>query len=98
MLIALPFRQDKLFTLSSFVINDVIKEKPTKMARITVEDCLEMIDNRFAIIHLAAKRVGQLDKGSKRLVDCKNMHTVAALREISAGKVRIDEKRKKTIK
>ena len=67
------------------------------MARITVEDCLEMIYNRFAIVHVTAKRVRQLDKGSKRRINCKNENPVVALREIAAGKVRIDEKRKKTI-
>jgi len=57
------------------------KEKTGTMARITVEDCLKMIDNRFAIVHVAAKRVGQLNRGSKRLVDCTNEHAVAALRD-----------------
>ena len=57
------------------------------MARITVEDCLERIDNRFEIIHVAAKRVRQLDKGSQRLVTCKNQNAVTALREIADGKV-----------
>ena len=61
------------------------------MARITVEDCLEKLDNRFAIVHLAAKRVRQLDRGSKRLVDCKNENPVTALREIAAGKVILGE-------
>ena len=59
------------------------------MARITVEDCLERIDNRFEIIHVAAKRVRQLDKGSQRLVTCKNQNAVTALREIADGKVLI---------
>ena len=59
------------------------------MARITVEDCLERIDNRFKIIHVAAERVRQLDKGSKRLVTCKNENAVTALREIADGKVGI---------
>jgi DNA-directed RNA polymerase subunit omega len=59
------------------------------MARITVEDCLERIDNRFEIIHVAAKRVRQLDKGSQRLVTCKNQNAVTALREIADGKVAI---------
>ena len=59
------------------------------MARITVEDCLERIDNRFKIIHVAAKRVRQLDKGSQRLVTCKNQNAVTALREIADGKVAI---------
>lgn len=61
------------------------------MARITVEDCLEKLDNRFAIVHLAAKRVRQLDRGSKRLIDCKNENPVTALREIAAGKVILGE-------
>ena len=65
------------------------------MARITVEDCLEMIDNRFAIVHTAAKRVRQMDKGSERLVDCKNENVVTALREIAAGKVKVGEAKKK---
>ena len=57
------------------------------MARITVEDCLSMVNNRFAVIHLAAKRVRQLRKGSEPLVLCKNKDIVTALREIAAGKV-----------
>ncbi|MFM8315640.1 MAG: DNA-directed RNA polymerase subunit omega, partial [Deltaproteobacteria bacterium] len=38
------------------------------MARITVEDCLEKIANRFELIHIAAKRVKQMTKGSRPLV------------------------------
>ncbi|MFP3910766.1 MAG: DNA-directed RNA polymerase subunit omega [Desulfobacteraceae bacterium] len=57
------------------------------MARITVEDCLNQIDNRFALIHLAAKRVRQLRKGAEPLVVCKNKDIVTALREIAGGKV-----------
>ncbi|MFO7987130.1 MAG: DNA-directed RNA polymerase subunit omega [Desulfatiglandaceae bacterium] len=57
------------------------------MARITVEDCLNQIDNRFALIHLAAKRVRQLRKGAEPLAVCKNKDIVTALREIAAGKV-----------
>ena len=67
------------------------------MARITVEDCLEKIGNRFEIIHVASERVRQLDKGSKRMVNCKNENAVVALREIAAGKVRIREKGKQII-
>ena len=67
------------------------------MARITVEDCLEKIGNRFEIIHVASERVRQLDKGSKRMVNCKNENAVLALREIAAGKVRIREKGKQII-
>ena len=57
------------------------------MARITIEDCLEKVDNRFGLIHLAAKRVRQLRKGAEPLVVCKNKDTVVALREIAAGEV-----------
>lgn len=62
------------------------------MARITIEDCLEKINNRFAVVHAAAQRVRQLDKGSKRLVDCKNNNVITALREIAAGKVTINDR------
>ena len=57
------------------------------MARITVEDCLDQVDNRFRLIHLAAKRVRQLKKGMEPEVVCKNKDIVVALREIAAGAV-----------
>jgi DNA-directed RNA polymerase subunit omega len=57
------------------------------MARITVEDCLKNVENRFALIHLAAKRVRQLRKGAEPLVNAKNKDVVIALREIAAGKI-----------
>lgn len=58
------------------------------MARITIEDCLKKEENRFALVHLAAKRVRQLLKGAKPLVNVsKNKEVVVALREIAAGKV-----------
>ena len=57
------------------------------MARITVEDCLEKVSNRFALIHIAAKRVRQLRKGAEPLVVADNSDNVIALREIAAGKV-----------
>ncbi len=62
------------------------------MARITVEDCLKKVDNRFQLIHLAAKRVRQLRKGAEPLVDSKNTDVVVALREIAAGEVSLAEK------
>ena len=56
------------------------------MARITVEDCLEKIPNRFELIHIAAKRVKQMAKGSKPLISgVHNKPAVVALREIAAG-------------
>ncbi len=57
------------------------------MARITVEDCLNKVNNRFALIHMAAKRVRQLRKGAEPLVDAKNRDVVISLREIAAGNV-----------
>jgi DNA-directed RNA polymerase subunit omega len=58
------------------------------MARITVEDCLEKVNNRFALVHLAAKRVKQLLKGDRPLVQADNRDVVLALRAIAAGKVK----------
>ncbi len=57
------------------------------MARITVEDCLNKVNNRFALIHMAAKRVRQLRKGAEPLVPSKNRDVVVSLREIAAGNV-----------
>jgi DNA-directed RNA polymerase subunit omega len=57
------------------------------MARITVEDCLERVESRFALVILAAKRVKMLLKGAPPLVDTDNKVIVNALREIAAGKV-----------
>ena len=62
------------------------------MARITVEDCLQKVNNRFALIHLAAKRVRQLRKGNEPLVAAKNKDVVVALREIAAGRVLLLER------
>ena len=57
------------------------------MARITVEDCLEKVENRFSLVLLAADRTKQLLKGSERLLKTDNKDGVTALREIAAGKV-----------
>lgn len=68
------------------------------MARVTVEDCLKLVDNRFAMVLLAAVRTRQLMKGSKPLVDgYKNNEQVTALREIAAGKVHFDREVKKVL-
>ncbi len=58
------------------------------MARVTVEDCLEQEENRFALVVLAASRTRQLMKGAPSLVNAKNKAPVVSLREIAAGKVR----------
>ena len=60
------------------------------MARVTVEDCLEREENRFALVVLAAQRTRQLMKGAQPLVHSKNKAAVTALREIAAGKVHFD--------
>ena len=61
------------------------------MARITIEDCLEKVNNRFALIQLALQRVKQLRNGAPRLVQTKNKEVVAALREIAAGLVTLEQ-------
>jgi DNA-directed RNA polymerase subunit omega len=58
------------------------------MARVTVEDCLDFVENRFSLVHLAAQRTKQLYKGSRPTIGCKNREAVTALREIADGKVR----------
>lgn len=57
------------------------------MARITVEDCLEKVNNRFLIVQMGIKRVKQYREGYDQLVQCKNKEVVASLREIAGGKV-----------
>ncbi|MBW1645627.1 MAG: DNA-directed RNA polymerase subunit omega [Deltaproteobacteria bacterium] len=59
------------------------------MARVTVEDCLARVNNRFELVLLAAKRAKQLFKGQQTLLEqpYKNRPIVMALREIAAGKI-----------
>lgn len=58
------------------------------MARVTVEDCLENVENRFKLVLLASKRARQLNKGADAFVErSKDKDTVLALREIAAGHV-----------
>lgn len=58
------------------------------MARVTIEDCLKNVDNRFALVHLAAKRVRQVREGAELLVkQTKNEDVVTVLREIAANRV-----------
>lgn len=62
------------------------------MARVTVEDCLEVIPNRFLLAMVAAKRAKQLYKGGEPLIDNKtgNKKVVVALREIAANRIEFD--------
>ncbi len=60
------------------------------MARITVEDCLEVVDNRFELVMMAAKRARQLANGVESQLDNSESNdkpTVLALREIAAREV-----------
>jgi DNA-directed RNA polymerase subunit omega len=61
------------------------------MARVTVEDCLEKIPNRFQLVLAATYRARMLNKGHAPLVEAGNNRPgVTALREIAAGKVGIE--------
>lgn len=60
------------------------------MARVTVEDCLAVVENRFALVHVAAKRTKELSKGAKSVYPCKNREIVTALREIAAQRVKVE--------
>jgi len=57
------------------------------MARVTIEDCLDKVNNRFSLVHVAAKRVRHLRKGVEPTIISKNTDIVLALREIAAGNV-----------
>ena len=60
------------------------------MARVTVEDCLPLVDNRFALVLLATKRARQLMAGARPLIEAKDKPPVLALREVATGKVRFE--------
>jgi DNA-directed RNA polymerase subunit omega len=60
------------------------------MARITVEDCLEKVPNRFELVLVAARRTKQLLKGARPLVESDNKDVVTSLREIAAGEVTME--------
>ena len=62
------------------------------MARVTVEDCLDVIPNRFLLAMVASKRAKQLYKGAEPLIENKsgNKKVVVALREIAAGKIEFE--------
>jgi DNA-directed RNA polymerase subunit omega len=68
------------------------------MARVTVEDCLQNVDNRFALVLMAAKRARQLMNGVHPLVHSKNKEIVTALREIAAGKIKFDKDLKQMLR
>ncbi len=61
------------------------------MARVTVEDCLEQIPSRFALVLIASKRTRQLLKGADTAEKRKNKAPVISLREIANGAVYVDQ-------
>ena len=68
------------------------------MARVTIEDCLLYIPNRFKIVELAAKRARELASGAKTRIDgdaaAQHKATVLALREIASGEVNEDTEKR----
>ncbi len=61
------------------------------MARVTVEDCLKKIPNRFELVLAAAMRARQLSSGAVARIDAKDKPTVLSLREIAAGAIEKEE-------
>jgi DNA-directed RNA polymerase subunit omega len=68
------------------------------LARVTVEDCLERVPNRFALVILAAERARQIAGGARPLIRCDNKPAVTALREIARGMVRFNEAVEPTVR
>jgi len=62
------------------------------VARITIDDCMKKVDNRFLLVNIVVKRVRQIREGSDYLVSSpKNEDIVVSLREVAAGKVIFQE-------
>jgi DNA-directed RNA polymerase subunit omega len=69
------------------------------MARITVEDCLEKVDNQYDLVLLAKERTVQLNAGSPMLVEEENdKRTIISLREIGDGKINVKDVEASAIK
>jgi DNA-directed RNA polymerase subunit omega len=79
-----PFKLSKWLEPSTEIFKENI------MARITVEDCLEQIPNRFQLVLAATYRARMLSQGHTARIESKNKPGVTALREIAAGKVGIE--------
>ena len=68
------------------------------MARLTVEDCIERVTNRFELVLLAAQRARDLGKGAELTVEKDNdKHPVIALREIAEDTISLDTVRRKLV-
>lgn len=57
------------------------------MARVTIEDCLDHVDNMYELVHVATLRARQLLHGADKTIRCKNKEVVVSLREIAAGHI-----------
>jgi DNA-directed RNA polymerase subunit omega len=67
------------------------------VARITIEDCLKKVNNRFLLVNMVSKRVRQIREGSDYLVSSpKNEDIVVSLREIAAGKIILKDESEET--
>ena len=64
------------------------------MARITVEDCLQKIPNRFQLVLCATYRARMLSQGHTPKIESRNKPSVTALREIAAGEIGVEMLRK----
>jgi len=75
-----------------YIIHIIFLNKEVeKMARVTIEDCLDHVENRFKLVLLSSKRARQLSKGAEPFVKRgKDKDTVVALREIAQGEVTED--------
>jgi DNA-directed RNA polymerase subunit omega len=80
--------------LRSIEISALHPSPGIRMARITVEDCLNKIPNRFQLVLAATYRARMLSQGHAPKVESKNKPGVTALREIAAGEVGIEMLRK----
>ena len=70
--------------VSGPLISDITTRKGQAMARVTVEDCIDKVDNRFELVLLASHRARQISQGSQITVDRDNdKNPVVALREIA---------------
>ena len=70
------------------------RRKATAMARITVEDCMQKIPNRFQLVLAATYRARMLSQGHAPKIETRNKPGVTSLREISAGEVGVEMLRK----
>ena len=61
------------------------------MARVTVEDCLEKVPNRFQLVLVTVKRAKMLLRGGRPLVGTDNKEIVTSLREVAAGEIKLAE-------